>query len=181
MSVIESCDWNRLSPDSTLNPFECSKQDLTEFFRDDSSLYGHHLLAVTYTFEIDNEVAAYYCVSNDKVSREDANTRGEERKLEKPIPHPKRMKSYPAVKVGRLAVNSKYVRQGLGSDILDLIKHSFTTGNKTGCRFITVDALNEGDVLDFYGKNGFIFLTENDEEDKTRLMYFDLVKFKPPD
>jgi GNAT superfamily N-acetyltransferase len=183
MRFIEQCSWKRLTPDdpldNTLNPFGCEEQDLTDFFYEDSAEYGRQLLAVTYTFELGDEVAAYYCVSNDIITREDTNTRGELKKLEKPIPHPKRMRSYPAVKVGRLAVKAKYAGSGFGSDILTLIKHHFTTGNKTGCRFITVDAYNKEKAIRYYRKNGFDFLTKQDEGEDTRLMFFDLIKFKP--
>lgn len=58
--------------------------------------------------------------------------------------------------------------------------------NKTGCRFIVVDAYNEDKVLRYYEKNGFVplYKTEEiekqyydipqDEHLKTRLLYFDL-------
>jgi hypothetical protein len=59
--------------------------------------------------------------------------------------------------------------------VIDFIKGWFTEGNKTGCRFIVVDALNNPDTLKFYSKNGFLNLNPKDEKDKTRLMYFDLV------
>jgi hypothetical protein len=66
----------------------------------------------------------------------------------------------------------------MGCEILDFIKDWFTSDNKTGCRFVIVDALNEPRVLRFYCKNGFDFLVENDTQDPTRLMYFDLIKVK---
>lgn len=57
--------------------------------------------------------------------------------------------------------------------------------NKTGCRFLVVDAYNNFKTLNFYERNGFKFLYKDDEEEKsfyhindsviaTRLMYFDL-------
>lgn len=49
-------------------------------------------------------------------------------------------KTYPSVKIGRLAVSKDYDNKGVGRAILDFIKHAFTNGNRTGCRFITVDA-----------------------------------------
>ncbi|MCQ2225529.1 MAG: GNAT family N-acetyltransferase, partial [Paludibacteraceae bacterium] len=48
-----------------------------------------------------------------------------------------------------------------------------TIDNKTGCRFLTVDAYL--DAVPFYEKNGFSLLTTEDEDSTyTRLMYFDL-------
>ena len=49
----------------------------------------------------------------------------------------------------------------------------FVIKNKTGCRFITVDAyLN---AIPFYEKNGFRMMNLEDDDPHTRLMYFDLM------
>jgi hypothetical protein len=42
-----------------------------------------------------------------------------------------------------------------------------------GCRFIIVDAYKN--ALSFYEKNKFKCLTENDQNDPTRIMYLDLM------
>ena len=44
--------------------------------------------------------------------------------------------------------------------------------NKTGCRFITVDAYAA--AIPFYLKNGFVPLNDDDIDDPTRLLFFDL-------
>ena len=44
--------------------------------------------------------------------------------------------------------------------------------NKTGCRFLTVDAY--ADAIPFYQKNGFVVLNDDDKDDPTRLLFFDL-------
>ena len=54
---------------------------------------------------------------------------------------------------------------------------SFVCNNKTGCRFITVDAYNNPDTIDFYQRNEFDFLTPSDEQEDTRQMYYDLKPF----
>lgn len=102
----------------------------------------------------------------------------------------KHMRSYPGVLVGRLAVNKDYAHQGIGSEALLFIKQWFLAPyNKTGCRFVVVDAVNDYNVLQFYQKNGFAFLFTSDEQEflytggkkgesvklSTRLMYFDLM------
>ena len=52
----------------------------------------------------------------------------------------------------------------------------FIIDNKTGCRFITVDAYRS--AIPFYEKNGFLPLQEEDDGSPTRLMYFDLADYK---
>ena len=54
----------------------------------------------------------------------------------------------------------------------DFIKQHFTVNNKTGCWFLTVDAYAA--AVPFYLRNGFIPLNEDDINDPTRLLYFDL-------
>ncbi len=60
-----------------------------------------------------------------------------------------------------------------------LVKQIFTTGNRTGCRFITVDAYNDPVVTKFYEKNDFDFYLESDFKEVTRIMFFDLKTFVP--
>ena len=58
------------------------------------------------------------------------------------------------------------------NDLNNFIKTYFLIDNKTGCRFITVDAL--ASAVPFYEKNNFIPLNDEDVNDRTRLLYFDL-------
>jgi len=83
----------------------------------------------------------------------------------------------PAAKIGRLAVCERMIGNGLGTDLLDFMKGWFTKGNKTGCRFLVVDAYSSPKVINFYKRNDFDFLSNEDEKEKTRLMYFDLKRF----
>lgn len=99
--------------------------------------------------------------------------------IKKLFPRKKHFSSYPAVKIGRLGVANGIQRSGLGTMMMNYIKKSFIEDNKTGCRFVTVDAY--ADAIGFYTKQGFKFLTEADaklkgkETDDTALMYFDLM------
>ena len=90
--------------------------------------------------------------------------------------NPKRRKHYPAVKIGRLAISEEFASQGLGRDIIRLIKFMFTHDNRTGCRFITVDAYQN--AVGFYQRCGFDFISEKDQNDVTRSMFYDLKRFQ---
>ena len=77
-----------------------------------------------------------------------------------------------AVLIGRLGVSSEYCGKGLniGSQILDFLKGWFRSfDNKTGCRFIVVDAYNNEKTLHFYEKNGFNPLYKTEQEERTFL------------
>ncbi|MDR2475246.1 MAG: GNAT family N-acetyltransferase, partial [Bacteroidales bacterium] len=63
------------------------------------------------------------------------------KKIRKSIPHSKLRSSYPAVKIGRLAVSKKYAGKGFGRLMIDIVMKMFVSDTQqTGCRFVTVDA-----------------------------------------
>lgn len=166
----------QLSSDTDIKPFKCAEDDLNGFLFEDAKHFQSELMAVTYLIEHkeENVTVAYFSLLADKISF-NPEERTTWNRLNRNIPNPKRRRNYPAVKIGRLAVNEKYAGQGIGTFVLDSIKYAFTTVKRLGCRFLTVDALNT--AAPFYEKNGFRFFTEQDRDDETRLMFYDLINF----
>ncbi len=166
----------RLSDDHNILPFDCGDTDLSDFIINDSKDYLKKLLAVTYLLEHGGITAAFFCVSNDRIAIEDMDSKSQFYKwIMNKMPDGKKYKSYPAVKIGRMAVDSSMQGQRLGTILLDYIKEFFITNNKTGCMFITVDAYSQS--LKFYEQNGFKYLCPAKDKEKnvtTRLMYYDL-------
>lgn len=167
---------SQLTLDTDIKPFKCADADLNEFLFEDAKHFQKELMAVTYLIEFmdQGKTVAYYSLLADKITfnPEEKNVWN---KLNRNIPNSKRRRSYPAVKLGRLAVSEEFEGCGLGTFILDNIKYAFANVKRLGCRFITVDALNS--AIPFYQKNGFQFFTEQDVDDETRLMFFDLKNF----
>ena len=162
-----------LTGDTQVASFDCGDRDLNDFFRSDAMLYKNELLAVTYCFEdINGKVIAFFSISNDSLVDKDFEKWN---KLSRKVSNKKRRRDYPAVKIGRLGVHIDHSGGKLGSKILDFIKAWFAFNNKTGCRFVLVDAYNKKEVINFYEKNDFGVVTIKDELKKTRLMYFDLL------
>ena len=170
--------------------FDCGDEDLNEFFRDDAFNYDAQLLGRSYCFlsTSDNIIAAVFTLSNSAI-RVTELPNNAKRRLVKLIPWIKQGRNYPAVLIGRLGVSKNFRNQKLGSQIIDFIKAWFLSNhNKTGCRFIVVDAYNREDVLHFYSNdnNKFSFLFKDEKQEKTynnipeeeplktRQMYFDL-------
>lgn len=166
----------QLSDDTEIKPFRCAEEDLNGFLFDDAKHFQKELMAVTYLLEDlqENVTVAYFSLLADKISFNPIEKKVWN-KLNRNIPNPKRRRNYPAVKIGRLAVNERYAGTGVGTFVLDNIKYAFTTVKRLGCRFITVDALVS--AATFYEKNGFLFFTEMDKDEETRLMFFDLKNF----
>ena len=176
--------------------FECENDDLNDFFLNDCINYSKELLGKSYCFTLDEDETKIVCaftISNDSIK---VNTLPNSRKrvVIKAIPRPKQFKSYPAVLIGRLGVNKKFGRQGIGTELMDFIKSWFIDkDNKTGCRFIVVDSYNTENAINYYLKNNFVFLfsTEQQEKEhmgrtsteelKTRLMFFDLITLEIED
>ncbi len=165
----------KLQSDEVMKSFDCGDTDLNEFILKEAALYRKALLAVTYILEDipSGEVLAYFSLANDRVSLSDFESKTEFNRFRKHrFINEKRLKSYPAGKLCRLAVSFSAKGMHFGSYLVDFIKSFFITDNKTGCRFLTVDAYT--DAIPFYLKNGFVPLNDDDKDDATRLLYFDL-------
>ncbi len=168
----------RLDPTNGVNSFNCGDVDLDDFILNRASNFQKHLLAVSYAcVDVDDasKVYAYCSLANDRVALDNFKDKTEFNRFRKKsgFSNEKRLKSYPAVKLCRLGVDVSAKKQRIGTTILNYIKSMFVIDNKTGCRFLTVDAyLN---AVPFYEKNGFRFMNAEDDDPHTRLMYFDLM------
>ncbi len=153
-------------------PFDCGDEDLNDFFLNDAKLYHSQRLSVTYFEENEDQTIFFFSLINDRITTADTTKWN---KLARNVPNSKRRKGYPAVKIGRLGISKKLQGQGIGTEVMDIIKNFIGFGNyPTGAKFLTIDAYR--DSIKYYEKNGFDFLTDNDEHDETRAMYFDLMK-----
>lgn len=166
----------RLRRKEAVESFDCGDADLNDFILKESMLYRQALLAVSYVMESKQSssgTSAYFSLANDKVSLNDFESKTEFNRFRKHrFVNEKRLKSYPAVKICRLGVDLSMKGQYVGTFLLNFIKSYFVINNKTGCRFLTVDAY--ADAIPFYLKNGFIPLNDEDADSDTRLLYFDL-------
>ena len=164
----------RLEELKEVKPFDCGDDDLNGFFYDDAVYYHKEMIASTFVMEDDDVTIAYFSLLNDKISQTTI-TRNLWRRLRKALPHEKHLGSYPAVKIGRLAVSVTHKGQGIGTDIVSAVKQMLVNNkNISACRFLTVDAYK--DALPFYLKNGFKPLVNDVEEEDsyTIPMYYDL-------
>ncbi|MBN3033087.1 MAG: GNAT family N-acetyltransferase [Candidatus Saganbacteria bacterium] len=171
--LFDKLNFQRLSAPPKGLSFDCSDEDLNDFFSNASYPHQQELVAVTYLFLVKNthRVAAYFSLLNDAIK---ANAFPE---INQSVPPEKRYRSVPAVKIARLGVDKEFQRKHLGSEIMSLLKYWFVYNNKTGCKFILADAYNKKGVIEFYQKNGFTFLTEKDKDKETRQMKLDLKPF----
>lgn len=193
IQLEEDCVMVKLNNDilSHCQKFECGNVDLDEFFNEDAILYDVELLGKTYCWilkERPDIILAAFTLANDSIKTHGMPNNIRNR-IQRSVANPKRGRTYPAVLIGRLGVNIKYQGDGshIGTQAMDFIKKWFRSeDNKTGCRFIVVDAVNTPYTLGYYRHNGFkpIYVDESSEKDffnigsgdalRTRMMYFDL-------
>lgn len=172
----EQYDVQKLERDDiAIGDFDCGDSDLNDFIKNKVHFYRKQLLAMPYVLTNKNRtdrILAYFTLSNDKIAVTDFPSNNQFNKFKKEnFNKEKFLRSYPSAKIGRLAIHKNFQKIGIGTHILRFIKMFFLAENKTGCRFITLDAYKG--AIDFYKRNGFIFLQAK-ETKPTRLMYFDL-------
>ena len=173
-------EWElkRLELDTKIKPFESEDTELNGFLFEDAKNYFAQMLAVTYLIQKDTETVAYFSLLNDNLRRTVQKDLSEEEskiwnRLNRKMPNRKRKGTYPAVKIGRLAVTKKYAQNGFGKLMIQIVIRMYLEKEqKAGCRFITVDAYEN--AFGFYERSGFNFLTDKDKNKKERAMFFDL-------
>ena len=188
--MYDNCVMMQLSDEvfDNCENFTCGNPDLDDFFMHDASKYADELMGKTYCWITDNKphkIVALFTLANDSIQTPYLESSTKNR-INRKIENPKRGRSYPATLIGRIGINAEFQGMNVGSQLLGFIKDWFRAeDNKTGCRFLVVDAYNLPQTLNFYTKNGFKFLHRDDAEEKsyyhvcddfisTRLMYFDL-------
>lgn len=156
--------------------FSCGREDLDDYILNDAQTHDQKLLSKTYSFHLKDGGAlslavGFVSLANDAI-------RLSNRKKQRLFPSSLQYRTYPAVKICRLGTRQEHQRQGIGSYILWALKCLFLTENRTGCRFVTVDAYNDPPTLTFYQRNDFEILTEEDAKSPTRALFCDLLRFR---
>ena len=165
--VIEKLDTKH-----DLGNFKSYEKELVNFLTEDALTNQKQKLSVTFLWFYENNLVGYITLLNDKINLE-GNLK--EFFREKDIHY----KSLPALKVGRLCVHDDFLRRGLGKLMLKFATQQANeiSENKSGCRFITLDAKRnekrDRDSIHFYKKLGFEMLKERNKG--TMPMYLDLV------
>jgi len=167
----------KVSPAFDLSGIDCGDDDLNDYFRNDALFFREELLSQTYVFHEEGKaiVSAAIDFCNDALPRE-CMTGGQRRK----ISHRKRgFQTFPAVKITRLGVCREFQGMKVGSVLLEAVKNFFLADNRTGCRFITVDAYRR--AVGFYERNDFARMLTKETEDPdtpTVPLFFDLKRLQ---
>ena len=151
-----------------INGFQTYQEELEQFLKQDA--IKAQKLTISNTFLIFDKkdhkrykkakekicLLGYVTILNDSIRLDETL---KETFLEKGISY----KTLPAMKIGRLCVDTNYLRRGIGKCILIWAMYRVAVLNQvSACRFITLDAKRHEDrskdSLPFYEKYGFIVM-----------------------
>ena len=159
---------------SEVRGFDCGNPDLNDFLStEEVHEYDRLNLGRTTLVYYDNKLVAYYTVSVDGL-------------LYTMVVEKKTAKSYiklgdvktdrlPAIKIGRLAVDSKYQNIGIGRYLFrHIIGYAIELSKQTAVRLIIVES--KPSSIDFYLKCAFqhTVLTKSERSRRNRTLFFDL-------
>ena len=162
IDILQDCTLHILTDDvlKECYPFSCGQDDdMDEFFRVDALEYARFRMGKSYCFRLISDPKQIICcftLSSDSIRIYDLpNSR--KNRMWGITNREKMLSRYPGVLIGRLAVDEKFARQGIGSQVLNFLRQWIMEDDaKMANRLAIVDAVNKEDVLRFYEKNGFI-------------------------
>ncbi|MDD5942438.1 N-acetyltransferase [Fibrobacter sp.] len=180
-------------PIRDLSAFDCGRKEINKFFQKDALDYQNELFSKTYLLSPRNDldkVAAAFTVANTCLfTRMLPNSR--KKKIGYEVRHSKGSINYPAILLGQLGVDAHFAGHRLGAQIIEFIAQWFSSQeNKSGCRYLIVEAYNEDRLLSFYAKCGLKPVFNDIEQERiyrhldddkpleTRLLYRDLILFR---
>ena len=134
-----------LSADDDIGAFDCGNDLLNDWLRD-QALRSEGRSARTYVVKDGARVAGYYCLATGGVARE-----GVPRKIRQGLP-----RLVPVIVLGRLAVDLRYQRLGIGRGLLkDALPRTLQVSREVDVRALLVHAIDD-EAKAFYAAHGFI-------------------------
>lgn len=137
-----------------LKLFRCGKQHLDAFLADRAEfMHQEHLATVWMVMHRDlAHPVGYFTLHNDSLEL----TSSEETNLG--LSDHADIKRFPAIVIGRLAVDERLHRTGVSNSVMDLamgVVQRGTSQRLSAARLVVVDADNDPKVLRYYERNGF--------------------------
>ena len=191
INLKKDCEMFVLSEGQIISDFDCGNADLNDFFNSESILYKKQMLSRTYFFrhKISGKIVCAFSFSASSIKTADLPG-SRRKKVKEYVPREKSLKSYPGILIGRMGVSKEFSGQGIGSQLIDIIKDFSLIRFPDFVRFLLVDAYNEPAVLGFYQKNDFTLVFSTEEQEKktyqhspseslqTRFMFYDMIHWR---
>ena len=136
--------------------FSCGKDMLDDYLHKQANQDIKRKLSACFVLndQETNLLNGYYTLANNSLPHELIPT-----EFQKNLPNS--YKSIPTTLLGRLAIDSRFQRQGIGKLLLiDALKRSYEISKSIGSFAVVVDPIDE-DAERFYDKYGFIKLPDS--------------------
>ena len=136
-----------------LAAFRCGKAHLDRFLVNSANLHSDRLGLTSLAFHEDlpGRIVGYFTLANDSLPLA-TSEQGELGLLEEV-----QLSSFPAVKIGRLAVAEDLQGQGIGEQLMALVHGEIhDSASLSAARIVIVDADNDPRVIAFYRKLGYL-------------------------
>jgi len=150
--------------------FDCGHADLNEFIRVDCPLHIAQRLSFTRLALFENHIVGYISLLADSIA---LHITLREWFIQKNIT----VQQVPALKIGRLGIETAYKGRNLGTALMKYavgVAYRMNDELGVGCRFLTVDS--DMGAVDFYKKMGFEMNLHRDYKGrKYPSMHYDIV------
>jgi len=161
-----------------ISSFYSYEGELRDFLVEDALNQQGRKISVTYLWFLrkTNELVAYITLSPDCVKVKNISSELSKSFRDKGINY----KSLPSLKVGRLCVDNKFLRKGVGTLLIQFaVNIALKISQQAGCRFLYLDAKrnqdSSKDVIHFYKKLGFEIYKERNQKETP--MYLDIFPY----
>lgn len=156
-----------LKHEDDLSKFNSSSSDLNDFLKNDALRYHKKMIGKTFVCIYKDEIIAYMTLLTDSIRVREIQDIDREEEIQ--------VSYYPAMKIGRLAVDNQFEGKGVGTFLLKAaVGKAIELSKHVACRFIILDSKRES--IGFYKKH-FFKLIKKYERKKYPTMYFDLLPF----
>ena len=146
MNSDSICAPEKLTTAHDLSQFECGELELDDWLRRRAIQNEESGASRTYVVCIGRQVVGYYALDAGAVAHAHAPGR-----VRRNMPNP-----MPVMVIGRLAIDHKFQRRGIGSALLrDAVLRTVQAAEIAGIRAILVHAISES-AKQFYERSGFI-------------------------
>jgi len=158
----------KLSSYADLKRFSCGDGDLDGFLKEDAITYQEKALVTTYLCLSEGEPVGFFSLCMDAIKLDDKEKAAA---FGKDKPH----MDFPALKLARLGVAKAAQHSGIGSFMVKYaLGKAMVLSKQVGCRFVTVDAYPEENVVKFYERLGFV-KNSKDKSGRNTSMRLDLL------
>lgn len=160
--IKENYRFEILNNQHDLSKFNCEIEDLNNFLKQDALNQQNMNLNLTHLVICDDEIIGYVSLLTDTIKLKTIGNQNIKDEIKEEL-NVGENNEIPAIKIGRLAIDKKYSKKGLGTHILGNILLNIIELSKTkvGLRFVTVEAYVS--ALNFYTKKFNFSCRKSDE------------------